>query len=144
MMMEFKEFYWIHRTAFLAGGGAVAALLLIQTGMVLWTTWRLRELSHMRERLSRLADGLALLTDTTEAGLAAMVNELQQTNGSRGAAPRTVSRASVNKRVVTASRKGADLTHIAHTEALSESEVRLHLKLAEARLRESQLAAVAR
>jgi len=87
MMMEFKEFYWIHRTAFLAGGGAVAALLLIQTGMVLWTTWRLRELSHMRERLSRLADGLALLTDTTEAGLAAMVNELQQTNGSRGAAP---------------------------------------------------------
>jgi hypothetical protein len=144
MIMEFKDFYWMHRTAFLAGGGAVMALLLIQTGMVLWTTWRLRELSHMRERLSRLADGLALLTDTTEAGLAAMARELQQPAGKRVAAPRTESRASVNKRVVSAARKGAQLAHIAQNEALSESEVRLHLKLAEARLRESQLAAAAR
>ena len=57
---------------FWAGGGAVSALLLIQAGLVFWTWRRLRELGHMRERLSRLADGLALLTDTTEAGLAAI------------------------------------------------------------------------
>jgi hypothetical protein len=141
MVMDFKDFYWMHRTAFLAGGGVVAALLVSQTAMVVCIMWRLRELSHMRERLSRLADGLALLTDTTEAGLAAMAREIQQPAGRRVAAPRTESRASVNKRVVTAARKGADLTHIAQHEALSESEVRLHLKLAEARLRESQLAA---
>lgn len=141
MMMEFRDFYWMHRAAFLAGGGAVAGLLLVQTGLVFWTTWRLRELSHMRERLSRLADGLALLTDTTEAGLAAITRELQDPSARRGVTPRATTRASVSKRVVSAARKGAELTHIAQTEALSESEVRLHLKLAEARLRESQMAA---
>jgi hypothetical protein len=141
MMMAFKDFYWLHRTAFLAGGFA-GALLIAQVGFVCWTTWRLRELGHLRERLSRLADGLALLTDTTEAGLASLVRELQQAHAKP--APRAASRANVSKRVVAAARKGADLTHIAQHEALSESEVRLHLKLAEARLRESQMAAAAR
>jgi hypothetical protein len=134
MIMEFKDFYWLHRTVFLAGGGAFAALMLIHAGLVLWTTWRLRELSHMRERLSRLADGLALLTDTTEAGLAAMARELQPVKRSM---PRAASRASVSKRVVAAARTGAELSHIAQHEALSESEVRLHLKLAEARMRDA-------
>jgi hypothetical protein len=138
MMLAFKEFYWIHRMGFLAGG-AVGGMLLLQFGFVAWTTWRLRELGHMRERLSRLADGLALLTDTTEAGLAAVVREVQQPT-KRGT-PRASSRASVNKRVVAAAKRGADLSHIAQHEALSESEVRLHLKLAEARQRDAPLAA---
>lgn len=141
MMMQFKEFYWIHRTGFLVGGAA-GALALLQFMLVIWTTWRLRELAHMRERLSRLADGLALLTDTTEAGLASLVRELQQPTAKRTSA--RASSAGVGKRVVAAARSGADLTHIAQREALSESEVRLHLKLAEARLRESQMAAAAR
>ena len=134
MIAEFKDFYWLHRTLFLAGGGAVSALVLIQAGLVFWTSWRLRELGHMRERLSRLADGLALLTDTTEAGLAAMARELQP---AKRKPVRATSQASVNKRVVAAAKKGADLSRIAHHEALSESEVRLHLKLAEARMREA-------
>jgi hypothetical protein len=141
MMLTFKEFYWVHRTAFLAGGAA-SGLLLLQVGLVFFTTWRLRELAHMRERLSRLADGLALLTDTTESGLATIIRELQQPAARGAARPQT--RTSVNKRVVSAARKGAELAHIAQHEELSESEVRLHLKLAEAKLRESQLTAVAR
>jgi len=136
-MMEFREYYWLHRTVFLTGA-TVGGLLLLQLGFVLWTNWRLRELGHLRERLSRLADGLALLTDTTEAGLAAVVREIQQP-GKRAASSRTTSRASVNKRVVAAAKRGADLSHIAQHEALSESEVRLHLKLAEARQRDMPL-----
>jgi hypothetical protein len=121
-------FYGLHGAALWAGG-AVGVMVLMQVAFLLWTSWRLQELAHLRERLSRLADGLALLTDTTEAGLATIARELQQP----GRPARAASRASVNKRVVAAARKGTDLGHIAEHESLSESEVRLHLKLAEAR-----------
>lgn len=141
MMQAFKEFYWIHRVGFLTGV-AIGGVLYAQLLFVAWTAWRLRELSHLRERLSRLADGLALLTDTTESGMAALVREVQQP--AKRSAPRASTRAGVNKRVVSAAKRGADLTQIAQREALSESEVRLHLKLAEARQRDAQPLAVAR
>ena len=115
---------------------AVGAVLLVQTILVLWAARRLDELTHIRERLSRLADGLALLTDTTEAGLATIARELQHTHAGRAPAPRA-SRASVSRRVVAAVRKGQDVTTIAGQEALSESEVRLHLKLAQNRQRDA-------
>jgi hypothetical protein len=43
----------------------------------------------------------------------------------------------VSRRVVAAVRKGEDLATIAGQEALSESEVRLHLKLAQNRQRDA-------
>jgi hypothetical protein len=61
----------------------VGVVLLVQTMLALWAVRRLDELAHIRERLSRLADGLALLTDTTEAGLATIARELQQQQGSK-------------------------------------------------------------
>ena len=137
MMMEIRDFYWEHREAFRIGM-ACAAVLLVQTVLVLWVVRRIGEIGHMRERLSRLADGLALLTDTTEAGLATLAREVQQ-QVRKPAAPRAASRATVNKRVVAAARKGEDLSQIADHEALSESEVRLHLRLAESRLRDAGL-----
>jgi hypothetical protein len=115
---------------------AVGAMLFVQTVLVLWAARRLDELTNIRERLSRLADGLALLTDTTEAGLATIARELQQQQAGRPSAPRAT-RAAVSRRVVAAVRKGEDLTAIAGQEALSESEVRLHLKLAQNRQREA-------
>ena len=115
---------------------AVGTMLLVQTMLVLWAARRLDELTNIRERLSRLADGLALLTDTTEAGLTTIARELQQTQAGRAPAPRA-SRASVSRRVVAAVRKGEDLAAIAGQEALSESEVRLHLKLAQNRQRDA-------
>lgn len=115
---------------------AMGAVLFVQTVLVLWAARRLDELTNIRERLSRLADGLALLTDTTEAGLATIARELQQTQAGRMSAPRPT-RATVSRRVVAAVRKGEDLVTIAGQEALSESEVRLHLKLAQNRHRES-------
>ena len=125
-----RDFYWTHRMPVWAGGIGVAVVLW-QSVMVLWIVRRLQELAHMRERLSRLADGLALLTDTTEAGLSTIVRELQQIGrrpGSRAAS----SRSAVARRVAAASRTGVDVATIATSEAMSESEVRLHMKLAEA------------
>lgn len=128
-MTDAGAFYWQHGDVIGIAIGIVA-ILTAQTVLVLWAVRRMAELTHMRERLSRLADGLALLTDTTEAGLATIARELQQ-QSKRPASSRASSRASVSKRVVAAARKGRQLSEIADQEALSESEVRLHLKLAE-------------
>jgi len=127
MMIEIKEFYWAHRDL-IRVAGASGGMLLVQLVILLWTIRRLRELSHIRERMSRLADGLALLTDTTEAGLSTIIREVQ-TLSRRSAEPRPAPRATVARRVVSAARKGEDIARIAETESLSESEVRLHLSL---------------
>lgn len=133
-MTDVSSFYWEHREVFRIAIG-VGAVLLVQTVLMLWAVRRLDELTHIRERISRLADGLALLTDTTEAGLATIARELQQATTARAATPRASSRASVSKRVVTAAKRGDDLAVIAGKEAMSESEVRLHLALAQERMR---------
>jgi hypothetical protein len=126
-MTDMTSFSWQHRDVLLIAAG-VGAVLLAQTVLMLWVVRRLDELANIRERISRLADGLALLTDTTEAGLATIARELQAL--ARPAAPARTSRASVSKRVASAARRGDDLAEIAGKEALSESEVRLHLALA--------------
>lgn len=127
ILLGLKEFYWAHREVFgLAGAGLM--FVCAQFVILLWTLRRLGELGALRERISRLADGLALLTDTTEAGMAALAAQLQQTNR-EGRLAKTATRASVQKRVKEAVRKGEGISKIAAHEALSESEVRLHLAL---------------
>jgi hypothetical protein len=100
-----------------------------QLVILLWTLRRLQELSNIRERMSRLADGLALLTDTTEAGFASILREIQQAG--RQAKPARAARANVAKRVVTAARNGEHPARIAEHEDLSEGEVRLHLAMSD-------------
>jgi hypothetical protein len=125
--LSVKDFYWAHRELFgLAGAGLV--FVCAQFVILLWTLRRLGELGALRERISRLADGLALLTDTTEAGMAALAAELQQTNRT-GRTTKAATRATVQKRVKEAARQGERISKIAAHEALSESEVRLHLAL---------------
>jgi hypothetical protein len=124
-VMERRIVLW--GTAGLAGGGLGLVVLL------LWTIWRLREIGQLRERLSRLADGLALLTDTTETGLATIARQVEQaTRKPAPAAGRTPPRSTVSRRVTAAARRGDAVAEIARREALSESEVRLHLSLAQA------------
>lgn len=130
--MSDLSLFSLENRALLQIGIAVGAMLFAQTLLVLWAARRLDELTNIRERLSRLADGLALLTDTTEAGLTTIARELQQQQAGRAPAPRA-SRATVSRRVMAAVRKGEDVATIAGQEALSESEVRLHLKLAQKR-----------
>ena len=57
-MLWVKNYYWVHRdVARIAGVGG--GLFLAELVLVLWTVRRLGELAHIRERMSRLADGLA-------------------------------------------------------------------------------------
>ena len=120
---------------FIAFAAAAGTILFLQLLLTVWTIRRLGELAHMRERMSRLYDGLALLTDTTEAGLATMAQELAKGAPKRVAAapraPRTT-RSTIAKRVAEAAKLGRPLAEIARGEALSEGEVHLHLKLADA------------
>jgi len=129
-LWQAKEFYWEHRDVCRIAIGA-SAVIVVQLGLMLWMLRQLGELGRMRERLSRLADGLALLADTTESGLSTLLREVQA--GKRPA--RASSRAAVQKRVAAAVTRGDDITDVAMSESLSESEIRLHLQLAEAALR---------
>jgi hypothetical protein len=138
-MNEYREFYWAHRDVFRLAM-AVAVVLAAQSVLIIVALRRLGELAHFRERLSRLADGLALLTDTTEAGMNTLARELQQ-HARRSTPPRATTRAATSKRVLAAVRKGEDLASIAEVEQMSESEVRLHIALAENRQRDIAAAA---
>jgi hypothetical protein len=121
-----------YREIVLWGAGGLAAVALAQLLFILWTSWRLREIGQLRERLSRLADGLALLTDTTEAGLGTISRQIEQLGKRPAPAARaSSSRIAVAKRVVEAALKGDKVSRIARDEQLSESEVRLHLALAD-------------
>ena len=97
---------------------------------------QLQQITLIRERVSRLADGLALLTDTTEAGLSTLIKEVEQLGGRRKSSKPSTS-ASVSKRVAAAAGKGDKVAEIATTEGLSESEVRLHLSLAKSGVAET-------
>lgn len=129
-LLQAKEFYWEHRDVCRIAIGA-SAVIVVQLGMMLWMLRQLGELGHMRERLSRLADGLALLADTTESGLSTVLREVQ----SARKPARATSRAAVQKRVATAITRGDDVAEVAMQESLSESEIRLHLQLAESALK---------
>jgi hypothetical protein len=117
------------REVVVAGAAAFGVLLLAQIGIMAWTIRRLRALGQLRDRMSRLADGLALLTDTTEAGLQTIIRQVEHL-GRTTMAAKAAPRASISRRVAAAARKGQPLAHIAERELLSESEVRLHLTMA--------------
>jgi hypothetical protein len=130
LLLGMKDFYWEHRDLF-RSALAIGLITCVNGALLLWIAQRLQELSLLRERVSRLTDGLALLTDTTEAGLSTLIREVEQL-GRRRTTTRTGSRATVTRRVVAAAEGGESLARIAEAESLSESEVRLHLSLAQA------------
>ena len=108
---------------------ALTVVVFAQT-VALWRIARgMSGVSRLGERLNRFAEALALLTDTTEAGLATVANELEQSGRRR--ASRTAARASTARRISTAAVRGRSVEEIAALEALSESEIRLHLHMAD-------------
>jgi hypothetical protein len=107
-------------------GFTLLALVVLAQTMAIWKMSRaMRVTSRLNDRLSHFAEALALLTDTTEVGLANVAAELEQ-NG-RPRAARSVSPRAAGKRIVNAARCGQAINEIAATESMSESEVRLHL-----------------
>jgi hypothetical protein len=102
-------------------------LVIVAHTAILWRiSAQLRRQPRMDDRLAHFAEALALLTDTTEAGLANVALELEST---RRRAPRGTSRAATAKRIATAVSKGRTIEDIVATEAISESEIRLHLRM---------------
>lgn len=105
--------------------------------VLLWRATRaLRAQAALEERVTRLTEALALLTDTTETGFRALSDqiaalEIAPAKTSRkpaAAAPRPTT----TGRVVRAARRGRSASEIAASEDVSEGEVRLRLHLAEA------------
>ena len=108
---------------------ALTVIVFAQT-VALWRISRgMTGVARLGERLSRFAEALALLTDTTEAGLANVANELEQAGRRR--ASRAAARATTGRRISSAAERGRSVEEIAAFEALSESEIRLHLHMAD-------------
>jgi hypothetical protein len=104
---------------------ALAIVVLAQSAAIWRMSRAMRVTIRLNERLSHFADALALLTDTTETGLASVAAELELTGRKRAA--RSVAPRAASKRIVKAARRGQAIDEIAAAEAISESEVRLHL-----------------
>jgi DNA-directed RNA polymerase specialized sigma24 family protein len=98
-----------------------------------WCLWRVLDrlsvLSRFEDRLSTLTHTMTLLTDTTETCFQAVAAQLEQERPARTAAP--AERATRQRRVVVAARRGRSVTDIAAAEEVAEGEVRLRLHLAE-------------
>lgn len=110
---------------------ATAALVLL-IGLHIGILWKnlkaMRQLATHDERLSHLADALALLTDTSESGfnaVAAEVGRLAETGTP------TAPTALANRRLATQARRGRSVQQIAAAEGVSEGEIRLRLHLVE-------------
>jgi Flp pilus assembly protein TadB len=102
-------------------------LVIVAHTAILWRVWsQVRRPARVDDRLAHFAEALALLTDTTEAGLANVALELEST---RRRTPRGTSRAATAKRIASAVRKGSSIEDIVAAEAISESEIRLHLRM---------------
>jgi hypothetical protein len=108
---------------------AMGLLMAFET----WCLWRVLDrlgvLMRFEDRLSTLAHTMTLLTDTTETCFQAIAGQLEPDRPTRVAAP--VERATRQRRMVVAARRGRSVTDIAVAEEVAEGEVRLRLHLAE-------------
>ena len=107
----------------------LALLSLAQLVLIARLLRSARVAAKADERVTQLTAALALLTDTTEEGFVNVATELERV-GARPL-PSGATRRATTKRIAAAVRKGRAIEDIAMAEALSESEVRLHLGLAD-------------
>lgn len=107
----------------------LAVLVAIEGLVIVHLSRSVRKVSKVADRVANLGAALALLTDTTEAGFTSVAAELERVGTLKRSAT-TATRRATAKRITTAAKNGRTLEEIASSEALSESEVRLHLQLA--------------
>jgi Flp pilus assembly protein TadB len=105
----------------------LAAVTLLHSLTLLRLYRNNRALDRLSARLTHFAEALALLTDTTEAGLTNIAVELE----SRRKLSRGGSKRETTKRIVSAVRAGLPAREVALRESMSESEIGLHLRLAD-------------
>jgi hypothetical protein len=112
--------------------GAVGVVLVVQIALLVRVSRALSALGGLEGRVSRLAEAMALLTDTAETGFRTLTEQAAAAPVPSVArrAPRA-SRTSTG-RVVRAAGRGKTVAEIAASEEVSEGEVRLRLSLADA------------
>jgi hypothetical protein len=113
-------------------GVAVLAVLMVPGAVCCWAATRGVVISReafqqMDKRLTHLSTAVDLLTDAAEDGLRSAFSEIEQIAWTREA--ETAEGATLQARVGRAARRGRHPREIAQAEGLSESEVRLRLKL---------------
>jgi hypothetical protein len=111
----------------------LAALSVASAAQLVLIAWLLKrrrdlDLTRIEQRLTHFGEALALLTDTAQTGFASVASELERAGGRRAPA---VSRAAASRRILGAAKQGRSVQDIAASEDVSESEIRLHLGLAE-------------
>ena len=105
----------------------LAAAVVLTQAVAIWQARVLRRtVAALEARLTRQADALALLTETSESGFALVARELERA----AATPPKGTRRVATRRIATAARKGRTVARIAAAEGLSESEVHLRLHMA--------------
>jgi hypothetical protein len=115
----------------------LTGLLTLATGIIVLVAARLvRALRHtveLEQRVTRLQEGINLLTDTAETGFRQVAAEIERlsTAAASAAAPAPVTRPTA-VRLRAATRRGRSVKDIAAAEQVSEGEVRLRLSLADA------------
>jgi DNA-binding NarL/FixJ family response regulator len=117
---------WVMGVGLIATSGVCVVLGLAVSGL----RRRVAGLEAGLVRVDRMGEAVTLLSETAEAGFAAVAQEIEKMQ--RAPVSRaTGSRTTVSRRVVKAATRGESVEQIARREALSEGEVRLHLALAE-------------
>jgi len=106
----------------------LAVAVVAQSLVIVRVSRALNSISRFGDRVAHLAAALELLTDTTEAGLGNVAVALEKGAPSRAA---RATRTATSKRITSAARRGGSIEEIAANELISESEVRLHMTLAE-------------
>jgi len=106
----------------------LAATVIAQSIVIVRVTRALQSFGRFGDRIAHLAAAMELLTDTTEAGLGNVAVALDKTSTHRAV---RATRAATAKRITSAARRGGTIPEIAANELLSESEVRLHMTLAQ-------------
>jgi hypothetical protein len=105
---------------------AMAVMMLLES----WCLWRVLErlgvLDRFEDRLANLSHTLMLLTDTTETCFQVVANQLEKEQSTR---PSPATRASRQRRIVSAAKRGRSMAEIASAEDVAESEARLRVQL---------------
>jgi hypothetical protein len=124
-------------TDYLMAGGMTAAaggagLAIGFAGIVVATIVMARRrqatvLRRLDDRITHLAAGVSLLTNTTEDGLRSVALEIARLTGTADPAPRV--QPTARERIAAAAGHGRSVQDIAASEQVSEGEVLLHLLL---------------
>ena len=116
--------WWLVGLCLLSAALAAAVIALAR---------RVTELELSQARVKRVGDAVTLLSETAEAGFAAVAQEIEKLQ--RYDVRPALTRTTVARRVAKASGQGDRVEEIARREALSEGEIRLHLAMADPQLK---------